>query len=340
MRAVQKLARGVGQVALVDVPQPLPGSDEVLVRVKGAGVCGTDLHIFDDHYPTHPPVTLGHEVSGVVAALGPQVDPGWDGRAVVCETFFSVCGFCRFCRSGSPNLCAKRLSIGSHVDGGMADYLVIPAANLHAIPDRLGTVEACLVEPFAAVCNALCDPPLINPGDSALVIGPGPMGLLAAQLAHAARADVTVVGTESDLHRLQVAADLGFATEGVSEEMRNYTDNAGGGFDIAIDCAGPGPAMAAALQRVRAGGHVVRIGVAGDDITIPLDEIWRKELTISSGFATKPAAWRRALHLLDQGAIHLQPLVTDVLGLDDWEMAFESARAGRGIKFVLAPNPD
>ena len=142
--------------------------------MRGAGVCGTDLHIEADEFPCAPPVTMGHEVCGVVARLGDGVDSSWAGARVVSETYFSTCGRCAWCRDGRINLCPERRSIGSFVDGAFAPRLIVPARNLHRIPDWLDEHAAVLAEPLACVCHCLLDPPVVSAGDRVLVTGPGP----------------------------------------------------------------------------------------------------------------------------------------------------------------------
>ena len=183
----------------------------MLVEVHGAGVCGTDLHIASDGYPTRPPVIMGHEVAGVVVGLGDDVDPAWLGARVACETHHQVCD-CVYCRDGRRNLCFNKTSMGSFVDGGFASHVVVPATLLHRVPDGVSDHAAALTEPLACVCHLLLDPPVAGAGDRVLVTGPGPMGLLAAQVARACGATVTVVGLPADAPRLAVASGLGFAT--------------------------------------------------------------------------------------------------------------------------------
>ena len=137
MLGVAKTAAGRGNVALVERPEPVLRPGHVVLDVVAAGICGTDLHIWDDEFPSEPPVTMGHEVSGVVREVGPEVD-GWaPGDRVVSETYFSTCGTCRFCLDGRPNLCVERRSIGSREDGAFAPLVVVPARGLHRIPDWL-----------------------------------------------------------------------------------------------------------------------------------------------------------------------------------------------------------
>ena len=328
MRGLTKLAPGPGNVALAERPEPQPAAGHVVLEVLGAGICGTDLHIADGEYPTATPVTMGHEVSGVVTALGAGVDGDWLGARAVSETYFSTCGRCRFCASGRPNLCAERRSIGTHVDGAFAPLLHVPASGLHRVPDWLDGHTAALFEPLACVCHSLHDPPSVAEGADVLVVGPGPIGLLAAQVARAAGGRVHVRGTPRDGTRLEKARELGFepSSDGECPEA-----------DVVVECSGSEGGIALALERVRRGGRLVQMGLAGKRVSIPFDHVCFKEVTVSSGFASTPASWKRALALVEERAVALAPLLTEVVPLADWERAFAATRAADGIKFVLDP---
>jgi L-iditol 2-dehydrogenase len=322
---VAKLAPGEGNVDLAERPERGPGPGEVALDVRAAGVCGTDLHIWLGEYDSVPPVTMGHEVCGVVAELGEGVDAAWAGARVAVETFFSTCGACEHCRAGKLSVCEHRRSIGTHVDGGFAPRLVLPARNLHRVPDALSDEAAALSEPLACVCNSLLDPRAVRPGDDVLVIGPGAIGLIAAQVARACGGRVTVRGTERDGPRLALARELGFETGMLTEA------------DVVVECSGAGPGIADGLRAARRRGRLVQMGLRGADVTIPYDLICFHELTVSAGFASNPGSWRRAMALLHEGAVQLEPLVTEVVPLRDWRRAFEASRAADGIKFVLDP---
>jgi L-iditol 2-dehydrogenase len=318
-----KLAAGEGNVELSERPERSPGPGEVALSVAAAGICGTDLHIWLGEYDSVPPVTMGHEVCGTVAEVGEAVDPEWRGARVAVETFFSTCGTCAHCRAGKLSVCERRRSIGTHIDGGFAPRLVLPARNLHRVPDALPDAAAALSEPLACVCNSLLDPPAVQPGDDVLVIGPGAIGLIAAQVSRACGGRVTVRGTDRDGPRLALARELGFET-GMLEEA-----------DVVVECSGSGPGIADGLRAARSRGRLVQMGLRGADVTIPYDLICFHELTVTAGFASNPASWRRAMALL--GEVDLEPLVTEVVPLRDWRRAFEASRAGEGVKFVLDP---
>jgi L-iditol 2-dehydrogenase len=283
-------------------------------------------------------VTVGHEVCGRVAEVGPGVDPAWMGERVVVETFFSTCARCAMCRAGRGNMCAERRSIGTHVDGGFAPRLVLPAANLHRVPEWLEDAAATMCEPLACVCNALLDPAVVGAGDEVLVIGPGAIGLLAAQVARACGGRVTVRGTARDAARLTLAAQVGFTTEvaGADDDVAPDADRPGAPA-VVVECSGSGPGVAYALAVLRRRGTLVQIGLRGADLTVPWDLICYHELAVRTGFASTPTSWRRAMALLEARDIVFAPLVTAVLALENWAEAFDASRGGDGVKYVLDP---
>jgi L-iditol 2-dehydrogenase len=329
MIGLAKLAAGPGNVALAERPERAPGPAEALLEVRGAGVCGTDLHIEADEFASVPPVTMGHEVSAVVREVGEGVDPAWIGERVVSETYFSTCGACAWCRDGRPNLCPERRSIGSFVDGAFAPRVIVPVASLHRIPGWLDEHAAALTEPLACVCHCLMDPPKVTAGDRVLVTGPGPVGLLAAQVARALGGAVLVVGLPSDERRVQAAAALGFDTATAGAPLAD--------FQVVVECSGSAGGAAACLEAAGRGARYVQVGVFGRDVTVPLDRVFQKELVVTSGFASTPRSWRRALALIEERKVELEPLVSEVVPLAAWERVFADLREGRGIKVVFDP---
>lgn len=327
--AVGKLAPGPGQMGMRSQEVRPPEAGEVTLEVLAAGICGTDLHIADDEFPSLPPVTMGHEVTGEVAVVGDGIDPKWLGQRVTVETYVTYCGACGHCRSGRPNLCDDRRSIGSHVDGGYARWLTLPVRNLHPLPESIGLHAGALAEPLACVANCLFDPGVVDPGDLVLITGPGTMGVLAAQAARAAGGHVLLAGLPADRVRLEIAAGLGLEVAVVDDVDRLP--------DVAIDCSGAPAAAGWLLERVRKGGTYVQVGIFGRPVEIDLDAFLYKEVRFRSGFASTPRSWRRAMALLGQGAVVLDPLVSEVVPLDEWERAFDATRRGEGMKFVLDP---
>jgi L-iditol 2-dehydrogenase len=340
MKGVAKLARGDGNVGLLDVPEPevLPG--HVLLEVKAAGVCGTDLHIYHDEYPTNPPVIMGHEVAGVVAQVGEGVTTCRPGDRVTSETYFYVCGQCGFCRNGAPNMCPSRKSIGSGVDGAFASYVLVPGHNIHLLPPNVDELAGALSEPLACCVHAL-EMTRVEPGETAVVSGPGAVGLLMAQVVKAAGADVIVLGTEADELRLEMARTLGMdlALNVQQVDARQTIDERTGGLgaDIVFECAGAGPSAQSCLNLVRRQGRYAQVGLFGKPVQWDLEQVCLKELRVSGSFAHVPSAWPKALRLLASGQVQTRPLVSAVLPITEWQQAFDRFERRDGLKIVLTP---
>lgn len=330
MKALRKVAPGPGNLELADVPEPVAGPGQVILEVRAAGICGTDLHIEAGEYPTETPVTIGHEVAGVVAAVGDGLDGDLVGQRAVSETYFSTCGRCRECRAGLPNLCRWRRSIGTHVDGAFAERLLVPAANLRPLAEGVTLAEAALTEPLACVCHSLGEVAAIAPGRKAMVTGPGSIGLLAAQYLRAAGMRVELFGLESDRARLDVAEGLGIPVSTDRPEAEAY--------DVAVECSGAAGGLASCLNGARRAGHLVVIGLAGKPIEVEFDRIALKQLTVTSSLATVPWAWDQAVELIASGAISVTPLITEIAPLGEWRRIFDAAAAAEGVKYLFDPS--
>ena len=209
MLAVRKVAHGVGNIELQDVPEPHAGAGQVVIEVKFAGICGTDLHIYLGEFETAPPVTIGHELAGTIVEVGRDVDEWAIGDRVTTETYFFTCGHCLDCRRGRRNLCLLRRSIGSKQNGAFTQFLLTPASNLHRVPDGLDLEDAALTEPLACTVHGVVDTAGVRAGDNVVVTGPGPIGLLAMQLAKIGGCDCGHDWHQLDIERLKLAEALG-----------------------------------------------------------------------------------------------------------------------------------
>jgi L-iditol 2-dehydrogenase len=336
MPGLIKRDKGAENVGLGTVPRPAPGPDEVLIEVSAVGICGTDLHIQDDEFPSIPPVVMGHEITGRVVEAGPGAQ-GWMGKRVSPETYFYTCDACTACKAGRRNLCPERRSIGSHVNGGFATHVVVPARNLHEVHGSVGEHAGALYEPLSCVAQCLCDPAVASPGDTALVVGPGAMGILSAQVLKAQGAAVTISGTPGDQLRLDIAASLGI-TPVLAGDLEQATPDAG--FEVVADASGNERGIDAGLRAVRKGGHYVQVGLTGKPIAVDIDLICLHELVVTSGFASTPRSWHRVEKLLAEGLVVLDPLVTDVAPLSQWETSFARTRKADGLKLMLDPRMD
>jgi L-iditol 2-dehydrogenase len=340
MKGVAKIARGEGNVSLIDVPEPevIPG--HVLVEVEAAGVCGTDLHIYHGEYPTIPPVIMGHEVAGVVAAVGEGVSACQPGDRVTSEPFFSVCGACAFCRDGFPNLCPSRKSIGSGVHGAFARYVLVPERGIHHLPSNVDTQAGALTEPLACCVHAL-ELTRVEPGETVVVSGPGAIGLLTMQVVKTAGARVVVLGTSTDEARLEVArrlgADVVLNVQAASAKTTVDEMTGGIGADVVFECAGAALSTQSCLKMVRRRGRYAQVGLVGKPVQWDLDQVCYKELRVSGSFAALPSSWRKALALLASGQVQTRPLVSNTMPLTEWQQAFDIFEQQRGLKVVLTP---
>ncbi len=342
MKAVMKVATGVGHVELRDIAEPAPGPGQVLIRVKAAGICGTDLHIYHDEFKTVPPVVLGHEVAGEISALGPGVSGIEEGKRVTTETYFSTCGRCRYCRDGQTNLCLSRKSIGSAVNGGFTQYVVVPAANIHTLPDRVDFEAGALTEPLACVVHGVLNMRTVAAGDLAVIAGPGAIGLLTLQVVKASGATVVMLGTDADSHRLALASKLG-ADYVLNVQQDDPTDliaeisEEGLGADVVYECSGAGPAAQKLLPLVRRRGRYAQVGLFGKSIAWDLDQVCYKELVVTGSNASVPSSWSKALRLMASGAVQTKPLITHRFPVTDWAEAFSAFESKQGVKTLLTP---
>ena len=344
MKAVMKVAPGVGHVEVREIPEPVAGPGQVLLQVAAAGICGTDLHIYHDEFKTKPPVVLGHEVAGTVIARGPDVADIDLGARVTTETYFSTCGHCRYCRAGQTNLCLARKSIGSAVNGGFTSQLVVPRANIHRLPDTVSFRAGALTEPLACVVHGVLNMRTVVAGDLVVIAGPGAIGLLALQVAKVAGAVVIVLGTDADTTRLDLATRLG-ADHVVNVQQQDpwplvaRCSPEGLGADVVIECSGAGPAAQQLLTLVRRRGRYVQIGLFGKPVAWDLDQICYKELVVTGSNASVPSSWLRALQLMAQGAVDTESLITHEFPITEWAAAFAHFDSKVGVKTLLLPVP-
>ena len=343
MKAVMKVAPGVGNIELRDIPEPEAEAGQVKLKVQATGICGTDIHIYLDEFRSNPPVVLGHEVAGEVVALGEGVEGVSLGERVTTETYFSTCGVCRYCRNGQTNLCLNRRSIGSAVNGGFTRYLVVPADNLHTLPETISFQEGALTEPLACVVHGvLLNAPTVRAGDIAVIAGPGAIGLLTLQVVKSAGASAIVLGTDAAAQRLALARELGADhTVNVQAEnplplVQDMTEQ-GMGADVVYECSGAGPAALQLLDLVRRRGRYVQVGLFGKPIAWDVDQLCYKELVATGSNASTPESWLRAVRLLDQGIVKTKPLITHSFPLQEWEQAFDVFRQKSGIKTLFQP---
>jgi L-iditol 2-dehydrogenase len=338
--ALQPLA-----VELRQKPVPAIGEDEVLLQVGAVGVCGSDVHQYHNSqsWTVRVPVVLGHEFCGIVARTGARVEGFREGDRVVSETAAKICGECLLCRTGNYNLCPNRSGFGALTDGAMANYVSVPARCLHHIPDNLPFERAALTEPCCVAYNAVVVKSPIRPGDTVVVIGPGPIGLLCAEMARIAGArNLIVAGIAQDAPRLEVARALG-ATHALDVQKTNPVEflrgiSDGLGADVVIDAAGASAALKTALDIVRPGGHITKVGWGPQPLNFSLDPLVQKAVRLQGSFSHTFENWEKVVAMLSARQINLDPIISQVAALDRWKDCFDGMHTGKYVKAVLRPN--
>lgn len=323
MKAAQILKPGDTRVT--SVPEPAIGPDDVLIRVRAGGICGTDVHIFKGEYEAIYPLIPGHEFSGEVAAVGASVTRFKAGDRVTADPNIP-CNRCSFCQRNEPNQCRNLKAVGVTRDGAFAEYVSVHEGNVFPI-GTMSFKAAALIEPLACVVWGLKRVE-IQAGDSVLVFGAGPMGCLLAQAAHHAGA-ARVVVTDVVPGRLELAASLG-ATEVVladHNQQRNLAALEPDGFDVVADVTGVPAVIEQSMAYVRPRGKIWVFGVAPAGSRINLDpyEIFRKDLSVIGSFAVN-RTFPQSIALIQNGAVQVEPLVSHLLPLDDFQRGFDLAQ--------------
>ncbi len=341
MQAVVNHAAAPKSVELREIPVPEIGPEDVLVEVRAVGVCGSDVHQWAGahSWPVNYPCVLGHEFSGVVARAGSAVRAFREGDRITSETAAVIDPDSPLVRQGRYHLDPSRLGFGYGVDGAMAGYVRVPERCLHRIPDELTFEQAALTEPCCVAYHAVCVQTQIRPADHVLVLGPGPIGLLCGVMARLAGAGVVLVaGLASDAHRLTVAARLGLVpvpAEDAVETGRALGD--GLGVNAVVDAAGVSEALRTALDAVRPGGRITKVGWGKEPFGGSLDPLVQKAVTLQGSFSHYWEIWERVLRLLASGRLDTAPLVDRIAPMKKWEDVFERMHERTYVKAILIP---
>ena len=329
--------RGVGDLAMEERPVPTPGPGEVLVRVTAVGVCGSDVHYYRHgrigQHVVRSPLVLGHEPGGTVAATGPGADRHRAGQRVSIEPGIP-CGTCAQCLAGRYNLCPRmRFFATPPVDGAFCEYVTVPEAFAHPVPDALSDDTAALLEPLSVgVWSARKG--RVGAGSRVLVNGAGPIGLVAAQCALAAGATDVVVA-DVNPRRLALARELG-ATATLDVTRTPLADS---GFEpeILLECSGHPAATRAAVRTLAPAGRAVLVGMGGDELALPLSYLQDREIELTGTFRYANT-WPAAIALAAAGRVNLDRLVTAHFGLAEAERALTATETDpEAVKSIVVP---
>ena len=338
MLALVKTAPGPG-LELREVPRPPVGINDVLVRVRRTGICGTDLHIESwDPWAAKtivPPLVVGHEFVGEITEVGSNVSDFAPGDLVSGEGHV-VCGRCRHCLAGRRHLCAHTIGLGVGRDGAFAEYVALPMTNIWHHWAGIDEEVAAIFDPFGnAVHTALAFPVL---GEDVLVSGAGPIGLMATAVARHAGARYVVVSEPNPVRRA-IAERMG-ATLAVDPRERSLRDVASGlgmveGFDVALEMSGNATALRAAIGAMAHGGGIAILGIPTEEISIDVNEIVFKMLTVRGIYGREMyETWYKMTVMLQSG-LDITPAITHRFSFREHEAAFAAARSGDAGKVIM-----
>lgn len=339
MKAVAKTKREAG-LEVVEADTDKVEDDQVLLKMRSASICGSDLGFYNytaayQKFATVP-VIMGHEFAGEIAAVGSNVEGFSEGDRIAAESVI-YCGLCKFCKSGMTNICQNFTVFGMQRNGGFAEYVSLNPKFLHRVPKGVSFVEAGIVEPLSVIVNALDDIASVRAGDSAAIIGPGPLGLFSAELLRSkGLEDILLIGVGIDSFRLGIAKDkLGYRTlnsEETSPEqvVKSMTD--GYGCDIVVVTAGAPAALKSAIPLVSKGGQVIVVGIFPEEVPIAASDLVRRQIALKGSYGSSWKHYEQAVALLKHKKIRAEEIVTHRFPLDQAENAFQMARAKTGCK--------
>lgn len=336
MRAI--VYEGPGELVARDRPRPVPARGEVLIEVAYLGICGSDLLMWDGGLTrVAPPVTMGHEFSGTVLERGDGVTVPLGSRVAI-EPLIA-CGTCEPCLRGDENICTSLGLIGIDVDGAAAQFVVVAASRVHAIPDTLSLRDAALVEPTAVACH-MASRAGVGPGSTVLIVGGGPIGALVAFVALARGAERVIV-SEPNSERRGLLAALGIETvDPTAQSVVALAATVPGGFAVTFELTAIAVGLQTAIDAATAGGTVLLGGIPHGDVTVSTAPAVLKELRLLGARVYRSDDVRAAIELLAAGAVPADGLITRVVGLDDAIVgAYERLKTVRtDMKILIEPN--
>ncbi len=330
---------GPQEIAIAEREPPTIGAHEVLVAVDTAGICGSDAHAYqyDGGYEwIQLPRIMGHEYSGEVVAVGDDVVGVHEGDAVIEEPIHD-CGDCFQCKNGQSNVCQNFSITGMHRDGAYAEYVAVDPAYLHAVPNGVGLDHAAITEPTSIATRAVFEQSNTTPGDTVLIQGPGPIGVLVAAVADSLGASVVVSGLDQDTtYRLPLLESMDITTvraPNLDEITASVTD--GLGFDVVFDTTGHHSGINSALQVVRKGGQVVVVGIPNESSELTFTDTVRGEVELNTSYGSTWRNFEQALRLMERGEIAVDTLLDRSFTVSAPEEAFEAFLAAETCKPVF-----
>jgi 2-desacetyl-2-hydroxyethyl bacteriochlorophyllide A dehydrogenase len=328
---------GIGDLRIEERPIPAVGANQVLVKVAACGICGTDRHIFHGEFETFPPVVIGHEFAGVVVEVGSGVTGLQVGDHIALDPNMA-CGMCRPCRRGQVHLCENLVAVGVNLDGGFAEYSLVPRSQCYLLPPQTSLLEGALTEPLACCLRGI-ERAQIGSGDSVAVIGGGAIGQILAQLARMNGAGRLILSDPIPARR-EMALRLGYVdavVDPIHEDPLQADGALAGGADVVLEAVGSVTTTQQAVAWAAAGATIVWFGVTppGQMAAVEPNLIFRRELTIR-GARINPFTHIRAVAMLGSGRLKLEPLITRKIGLEELPATLQTP-PGQDTKTVVIP---
>jgi L-iditol 2-dehydrogenase len=333
MKALRKTASGAGHIEVCEVPVPDIGPNDILMKVYAAGVCGSDLLIQEDRHFYRAPVTLGHEFSGVAHRVGKNVTRCQEGDKLIADIE-----------------CAPGEWLGVTLDGAYAPYMRMPEHVAYRVGGHVSLDHACLGEPIVATHHLIQERAQVKVGDDVVIVGPGPMGIMAVQYAKLCGArQVILIGLRSDEKRLRIGREVGadhtlYSEDGPAQAVMDITG--GKGAEFVLECSASQEGVQHAIDCARKAhegpggkGVVVFISLWGQKLTVNLDEVSLGQLDIRGSWSWNGReTWEHAVDLLNRGVFNLDPMITAHYELEEWATAFANLRAKQDVKALIHPN--
>ena len=339
MKSIIKAKGEVDSLELVEKDIPIPGKNDVLIKVELAAICGTDVHIKEwnefAQLRMKPPVVLGHELCGEIVGVGDEVDASRIGELVSAESHIA-CNKCSLCLDGKHNVCINTKGIGLHIDGCFAEYIVIPSGNAIKVSNKIPRETIAVLEPLGVAVHACTLTPVS--GKSVAIVGCGPIGLMAVKVAKTMGAK-KIICVELNEYRMQTAVKMGAdevinpVKEDVVARMKEICD--GLGPEVVLEFSGSVPGITSATKYIRAGGNIVAAGLPSVEVSVNFTEVFYRGVNIL-GISGREMyrTWNVMLGLLEAG-MDVQDSISHILPLEEFEKGFDLIKSGEALKVIL-----
>lgn len=343
MKALYKSSSGPGHLSLTDRPEPvLNETDNVLIKVTACAVCGMDHRIFHGEYPCTPPFTMGHELIGIVEKTYDTQANVKPGDRVTIQPHLYSCGICASCRTGLPQFCRHKKTVGIDRDGAMTSFVAVPDSCIHRVPHEIPDKLACIIEPFSMVYGNLVPVIRAEKAKTVVIIGAGQVGMFALSAAKSIGTETVIISgiTKDTKYRFPVARKLGAdetidsLTQSLPEKIMERTN--GVGADIILDASGSEGGICQAIQAVKKGGTIIAMGMTRkDNISVCWDACLKKAIRINFHMQSNYSYMEEAIQAFAHPYTDLSPLITKEMKLSRWKELFDYMDQNDTLKNIL-----